>query len=114
MTFAKVHLLVDRVIRPVKDVSDLTIYDAALRIAAYLRKLPTEVYLHNGAAEGYSHLFQNAPVPKVVPRGQFDDAIGRLHAYQIEDFLCIFKDDFEPDGKPPRSRCHGLVRRHIC
>jgi len=90
-TFDDLLCVVDTAIRPIRDIADLTIYDAALRIGAFRRKLPTRVYLHAGAAEGYRKL-KGGPVPGTAARTEFDEPIRSLKAYEIEDFLCIFKD----------------------
>jgi hypothetical protein len=71
----------------------LTIYDIALRIGAYLRKKPNLVYLHRGTRVGARRLgfAGKALDPRSLP-----SAFSRLTPDEIEDCLCIYKDEFLP------------------
>lgn len=78
----------------------LTIYDTSLRIAFYLdlgqkKMYPKSVYLHRGAAIGAKYLnikskkCHNATIAQIdtIPK-----VLKELEPYQIENFLCIYKD----------------------
>jgi hypothetical protein len=86
--FDALHAIVQDQIGHITGVGDLTIYDIAHRIGAFLRKEPKRVYLHSGAADGARLLgFGGSTVdPKELPR-----ALSRLTPAEIEDFLCIYK-----------------------
>ena len=85
--FKALHDLVEREIRR-RGVADLTVYDIAHRIGAFLGKAPKLVYLHRGTKEGAAILGIRGKAidPKVLP-----DAFSRLTAAEVEDCLCIYK-----------------------
>lgn len=81
-------------------IGPLYIYDVALRIGAHLRRKPKKVYLQAGALTGAKALkkakalnfdVRNAPLPVK----DFPEPIQRLEPHEIEDFLCVFKDQFK-------------------
>jgi len=72
-------------------------YDTALRIGAFLKKRPKDVYLHAGVLEG-ARILKRAGVlqwdgkQSRLPKKVFPLEIQRLAAHQIEDFLCGYRD----------------------
>ena len=74
----------------VKGFGKLACYDTALRIAAYLKRMPTQVYLHAGTREGSRALGLSGNVRSLEP-SQFPQELQTLKPYEIEDFLCIFE-----------------------
>lgn len=96
----------------VKGIGDLTVYDTSLRIAFYFSRkrnnvLPTNVYLHAGALigantlikKGYLNNYHKVGDEKIACKKDFCKAIRVLKAYEIEDFLCIFKNEFKKLNK---------------
>jgi len=87
--YEKIENLIESV--PVSGLGPMYVYDVALRIGASKGLLPDRVYLQCGAREGarelgLAHTSQTialADLPLELRR--------RLTAYEIEDFLCIFK-----------------------
>jgi hypothetical protein len=79
-------------------IGELTVYDTALRVGAYLRLEPREVYLHAGTKKGAKALgidgSEQSIRPKLLPR-EFQ----RLRPYEIEDCLCIYADELERLGQ---------------
>lgn len=75
----------------VEKVGPLTIYDVSLRIAARLDILPEKfVYLHSGARiPGFKG--------EKVEKKCFVKPLQKLKAYEIEDFLCIYKSILEKE-----------------
>lgn len=72
----------------------LYVYDTALRIGAFLKKLPKRVHLHAGALSGARALgFELKNSPILV--SAFPNLMQQLAAHEIEDFLCIYKDDLK-------------------
>jgi hypothetical protein len=78
-------------------------YDTALRIGAYLEKLPDHIYLHCGTRDGAIALEINTRKEngnyrvfidiEDLPPELRDDSLKPLH---YESLLCIYKDDFPP------------------
>jgi hypothetical protein len=70
---------------------ELTRYDVAIRIAPKLGLKPERVYLHCGARTGAKEL----GVPHrgaTVKMGELPRVLHRLHPSEVEDFLCIYKE----------------------
>jgi len=88
--FAELHDLLEHEVGPISGIGELTVYDIAHRIGAYLRKAPKLVYLHRGTRIGAAMLglHGQALEPKQLPK-----AFSRLTPAEIEDCLCIYKDD---------------------
>ena len=78
----------------VKGVGPLTIYDTALRIGAFLRIAPSEVYLQCGSKRGAKKLkiFTSSPS---VPASRFHPALRDLKPSEIENLLCIYEDEIQ-------------------
>lgn len=70
-------------------IGELTIYDTAHRIGAYLSIYPKEVYLHCGTKKGAGLLGLRVN-RKSIPMKDFSAPIQRLKAHEIEDFLCWY------------------------
>lgn len=72
----------------------LTVYDIAHRIGAHFRKAPRLVYLHAGTRTGARvfHISGDSFDPKILPK-----AFSRLAPSEIEDCLCIYKDELHDD-----------------
>ena len=79
---------------------ELSIYDTAVRISAFLRLQPTKVFLHAGTTEGVKILEhknllpENSSQAKTLQLNNFPEPLQRLNALQMENFLCSFKKDF--------------------
>lgn len=76
----------------VKGFGKLACYDAALRIAARLKRMPKRVYLHAGTRKGAYALGLASNVRSLGP-SEFPHELRMLRPYEIEDFLCIFESD---------------------
>jgi hypothetical protein len=88
-SFAELHDLIDRQIKPIRGIGDLAIYDIAHRIGAYLRHAPEAVYLHAGTREGARALNLSG---KTIDLSLLLVELRKLPAAEIEDCLCIYKD----------------------
>jgi hypothetical protein len=83
--------------RRVYGVGDLAIYDAAVRIGAFLNILPDQIYLHAGArigAEGMLGRIHTEKIDKSDLPVEFSQS--DLGCYELEDILCIYKKQFMP------------------
>lgn len=75
----------------IKGYGEVTIYDTALRIGANLKICPTKVYLHAGTRKGAAALGLPYKQPYLI-REFFPAEIQKLEPYDIENFVCIYKD----------------------
>jgi len=79
----------------------VAIYDTALRIGGFRQVYPVQVYLHAGTRNGCKALRESLRLTTLDCSGQtvhpssFPEALQRLQAHEIEDFLCIYKGRFE-------------------
>lgn len=92
--FDDLYALIRHAIKRIKGLGDLYVYDTAFRIGAYAKKLPKKVYLHAGTRKGADALGFDGSRP-TLELSEFDPALRVLKAYEIEDVLCIFKDDLK-------------------
>lgn len=79
----------------IKGIGELTVYDTALRIGAYLNVKPLTIYLHAGTRKGAQTLGMDYKKQIYLDMKKFNKAFQRLKAYEIEDCLCIYKDNFK-------------------
>lgn len=105
-SFDSLFSLLEGMLLPISGLGELYVYDTALRIGAKLGCLPQKVYLHAGTrvgakALGFSGKDKTLEMSE-LPRGFHD-----LEPHELEDVLCIFKDEFagKPATKRKRSWC---------
>jgi hypothetical protein len=105
--FDALHSLIAR--EAGKGIGPLTIYDVAHRIGAYLGLEPTLVYLHAGTAVGAKRLgFTGQTIdPRDLP-----SVLSVLTPAEIEDWLCIYKDQLI--GEKKTSRCFRVESVSSC
>jgi hypothetical protein len=92
-SFGNLYTRILKEIGNIHDVGPLTVYDVANRIGAYLKLEPEEVYLHAGTAAGAKSLGLNCHREKFGPV-ELPPAFIQLKPREIEDCLCIYKDQF--------------------
>lgn len=95
----KTCLKFNEIINIVKETSEkgfgeLAIYDTALRIGAFLNVYPDEVYLHAGTLKGVKAMGLNIS-SGTISFNNTPSALKNLKAYEIEDFLCIYKKQLQ-------------------
>jgi len=93
-SFEELHAHVTATCSGIKGIGQLYIYDAALRIGAALGLSPELVYLHAGTKMGVRALGLNAKNSS-LPVNAFPKPIQKLKPHEIEDFLCIFKEELK-------------------
>jgi hypothetical protein len=88
--FAALHKLLDEEIGSIKGIGALTVYDIAHRIGAFFGKAPERVYLHAGTRIGARafNITGDSFDPEILPQ-----PFSRLSPAEIEDCLCIYKDE---------------------
>jgi hypothetical protein len=97
----------------VKGIGPLTIYDTCTRIAANLGVEVDRIYLHAGTRVGAERILgERLNVPYIL-KTDLPPAFQRadLDCGEIEDILCIYKDDFIGLGARLRSLCGN--RKHV-
>ena len=86
--FDELHRTIAR--RRTDGIGDLTVYDTAVRLGAYLGLEPEHVYLHAGTLAGARTLELPTATkrldPSLLPR-----ALTEVSPDEAEDFLCIYK-----------------------
>jgi hypothetical protein len=109
--FDELQTLLCRLLRRTRGIGELYIYDTAFRVGAKLGFLPKKVYLHAGTRLGASALAYDGRLPWIdvsrLPR-----ELRRLKAYEIEDLLCIYKDDLR--RAKTSTDMHKAVDRRGC
>jgi hypothetical protein len=75
-------------------VGALAIYDTALRIGYFLGMFPQQVFLHAGTAVGASQ-FIEIRQRNSIKVNELPPAFKKLKPHQIEDCLCICKNQFK-------------------
>jgi hypothetical protein len=78
----------------VDGIGDLAVYDVALRIGARLGRLPERVYLHAGTREGARTLGLNVRGRASIEMDELPRELRALKAWEVEDVLCIYRDEF--------------------
>jgi hypothetical protein len=88
--FDELFILIDGLLKSVKGIGELYIYDTALRIGENLGHSPKKVYLHSGTRIGARRLgFKNK---YVIEMNELPDELQHLEPFEVEDILCIFED----------------------
>jgi len=90
-SFEALHEEVKKAIDPIKGIGELTVYDTAHRIGAYLKLRPKFVYLHTGTRRGAKALGLDHRAEK-LPKSIFPKEFHCLSEEQIEDCLCIYDE----------------------
>ena len=99
-SFDELHQLVERTTEEVRWFGELAVYDTALRIGAYIGVYPRKIYLHRGTRGGCRKLQHSCKALRLdlkclaIDVIQLPRAIRNLQPWEIEDFLCIYKNDF--------------------
>jgi hypothetical protein len=89
--FDAVLAVVTTALRDVSGLKELAAYDITELLGYHFGFVPSLVHLHAGTLRGANAMFPaNIPVPRVVSPKAFRQELRRLHAFEIEDFLCIF------------------------
>ena len=84
-------------------IGELAVYDTAMRLGAFLEKhkggtfKPQMVFLHNGAMKGAMALFGRGLLARPcsrMPLSEFAELFSQKQAWEVEEILCIYKDNF--------------------
>jgi hypothetical protein len=109
--FEKLHTIVSEC--AVSGFAILCIYDTAIRLGAYLRIKPEYVYLHHGTRTGAITLgFDRSR--KFIGIKELPEELQRMSADDIENFLCIYKDELRTGKPTSKSKCLSGKKRSAC
>lgn len=89
--FQSLYDWVKSVTNRVKGLGATTAYDVARRLGAWLKLKPSVVYLHAGTAAGARKFGVEGDV---APLSAFPQELQSLGSTHVENFLCIYKDQF--------------------
>ena len=92
-SFEELFELVEAMVRPIHWIGELAVYDTALRVGARFGLEPAKVYLHRGTRDGAKALGL-AHRAKAIELAELPAELRTLTAGEIEDVLCIYKDEF--------------------
>jgi hypothetical protein len=88
-------------------IGPVTVYDTAIRIAAFLDIEPHSVYMHAGVRQGMRslaaawfrlyevHLFPGSYQADKIPLSEFPHPLNGMSADDVEDILCTYREVFE-------------------
>ena len=89
-SFQALHTLLESLLLPVRGLGELYVYDAALRLGAYLGLVPDFVYLHAGTRHGASVLGLGRG-RSYLEMHELPPPLQGLSPDEVESFLCIYK-----------------------
>lgn len=89
-SFEELHGIIAATIRPIAGIGELTVYDTALRIGAFLHLEPCSVFLHAGTRVGARRLGLDTS-HEFLPLNSLPAELRVLKPHEIEDVLCIYK-----------------------
>jgi hypothetical protein len=96
-TFDDLFQLVAAVLRPIRGVGELMVYDTVHRLGAFFQVRPVHVYLHAGVRTGAKALGLDTRKDKLA-MSELPRAFQNLLPEQVEDCLCIFKAELKMLG----------------
>jgi len=105
-SFEKLHALIASALESIVGAGNLYIYDVALRIGARIGDKPglrpQKVFLHAGTHKGAKALGLDSQFPW-LEMNSLPDWLRELEPYEVEDFLCNYKDRFAGPGNGQAS-----------
>jgi hypothetical protein len=109
-SFHALHSLFLHHLTPVRGLGEMYIYDAALRMGAYLRLYPFYIYLHRGTRVGAKALglVVNRPY---LERTELPKDLQVLSADNIETFLCMYRNQLSVHAPAHKQSSKQELRR---
>ncbi len=102
-SFEELFQAVQAALGSIDGIGALTIYDVSLRLGALLGFPPARVHLQRGSLEGARHLGLDGRRGS-LPTEAFPAEFRRLHAWEIENCLCLYKRELRRIAAPARAR----------
>ena len=97
-SFDDLFALIEILTQPIEGIGELYVYDTSFRIGVFLNLYPERVYLHAGTRTGAGYLGLDTEA-KFLERSVFPPEFDQLEPFEIEDVLCIFKDELKALGE---------------
>lgn len=88
--FSDLYVVIESAVGPLNGVGPLYLYDTALRIGAFLKLKPNDVYLQAGALKGAKRLLPRVRTRSISPTA-FPAPYSALPPYQLENLLCCYR-----------------------
>jgi hypothetical protein len=98
-SFEDLHDAIREEIGGIHGVGRLMVYDTAVRIGAHRGLEPARVFLHAGTRIGARRLGLDSSAESLSV-ADLPAALRRLRPHEIEDVLCIYKDEFDSATAP--------------
>ncbi|MDR0776086.1 MAG: hypothetical protein LBE81_05550 [Azonexus sp.] len=92
-SFEDLYEVVAATIQSISGIGELTIYDTALRIGAFLRLEPAKVFLHAGTRSGARALGLRTSAA-FLEMSSIPSVLQVFKPSEVEDVLCIYKHRF--------------------
>jgi hypothetical protein len=89
--FDELYGIVENALEPVDGAGELYSYDVSLRIGSKLGLFPRKVFLHAGTRKGAKALGLNGQL-SWLEMDSLPEWLRELQPYEVEDFLCSYKD----------------------
>jgi hypothetical protein len=106
-SFESLHAEIERLVGSVHGIGELYIYDTAFRIGAQRGLSPRRVYVHAGVRAGAKNLGLDPGRSGSIAIDALPAPLRALEAYEIEDILCIYKDQLAGAAMAERrSNCN--------
>lgn len=97
-SFEELHRQLNELLSPIRGIGEMYVYDAAVRLGAFLHLRPDCVYLHAGTREGARNLGLNVSKPYLELKDLPKELRG-MTADDVETFLCVFKTHVGAPGE---------------
>ncbi|MDX6611631.1 MAG: hypothetical protein QOD75_817 [Blastocatellia bacterium] len=91
--FHELWLLIKDTLELIYGIGELYVYDASLRIGAYLDLRPERVYLHSGTRWGARVFGFETRNRKWLELTKLPEILQKMPAHEIEDILCIYRHE---------------------
>jgi hypothetical protein len=112
--FESLHELLGRLLAQVPGAGEMYLYDTAFRLSGKFGRPPTRVFLHRGTRDGARAIgFDSGRAH--IEMTELPEPLQVLKAYEVEDVLCLYKNDLAgSNSKTKRSGCAPVRRRGRC
>jgi hypothetical protein len=88
--FTELYEVIERITPHITGLSNLWIYDTALRVGFTTRMLPAQIYMQRATRSGAEKILGGKITQKTRPMSDFPEELQILEAYEAEHFLSEF------------------------
>jgi hypothetical protein len=94
-SFNELYQNIETIVGDICGLGELYVYDTTIRIGAWLGLAPDEIFVHAGVRTGVRNLGLD-PTRLKISRTELPKAFAAMEAHEIEDIMCIYKDEMTP------------------